>query len=252
MSGHSKWSKIKHQKGADDVKRGNLFTKLTREIIVATRNGGSNPEANFRLRLAIQKARDSNMPMDNIDRAIKKGSGELEGGGLSEVVLEGYGPSGAAILVNALTDNRNRTIQDVRNTFVRHGGNLGESGCVSWIFETKGLITIKTEGQDSDELTLTAIDAGAEDVKVEGSYMEVYTKPDELEAVRTTLEQKKITVDTSELSMVPKTLVRLDDKAALQALRLMDRLEEIDGVQNVFSNADFPESVMEQYQLQQA
>ena len=167
MSGHSKWHSIKHQKGVADARRGQLFTKLTREIIVAAREGGSNPEMNFRLRLAVQKARDNNMPMDNIDRAIKKGSGELEGGGLVEVVLEGYGPSGTAILVNALTDNRNRTIQEVRSTFTRHGGNLGESGCVSWLFDSKGVVTIKAENLDADEVALSAIDSGAEDVKVE-------------------------------------------------------------------------------------
>lgn len=248
MSGHSKWSKIKHQKGADDVKRGNLFTKLTREIIVATRNGGSNPEGNFRLRLAIQKARDNNMPMDNIERAIKKGSGELEGGGLVEMVLEGYGPSGTAILVNALTDNRNRIIQEVRSTFGRHGGSLGESGCVAWLFDSKGVITIKADGKDTDELALSAIDAGAEDVKMENDYVEVYTKPEELEAVRTALEQKDLLIDTSELSMVPKTVVQLDEKAATQALKLLDKLEEIDGVQNVYSNADFPDAVLASYQ----
>ncbi len=159
MSGHSKWSKIKHQKGVDDVKRGNLFTKLTREIIIAAKEGGGNPDTNFRLRLAVQKARDSNMPMDNIDRAIKKGSGELEGGSLVEMTLEGYGPSGMAIMVSALSDNRNRTVQEVRSTFTRHGGSLGESGCVSWIFESRGVINIKAENVDADELALTAIDA---------------------------------------------------------------------------------------------
>jgi YebC/PmpR family DNA-binding regulatory protein len=248
MSGHSKWHSIKHQKGIADAKRGQLFTKLTREIIVATREGGSNPEGNFRLRLAVQKARDSNMPMENIDRAIKKGSGELEGGGLAEVVLEGYGPSGTAILVNALTDNRNRTIQEVRSTFTRHGASLGESGCVAWLFDSKGVITIKTDGLDADELALTAIDAGAEDVKVESDYVEVYTRPEELEAVRQSLEQKNISVDTSEILKVPKTLIQIDEKAAVQALKLLDKLEEIDGVQNVFSNADFPEAVLVSYQ----
>jgi YebC/PmpR family DNA-binding regulatory protein len=248
MSGHSKWASIKHQKGVADARRGQLFTKLTREIMIATREGGSNPEANFRLRLAVQKARDNNMPMDNIERAIKKGSGEIEGGGLTEVVLEGYGPSGTAILVNALTDNRNRTIQVVRSTFTRHGSSLGESGCVAWLFDSKGVITIKADNLDADELALSAIDAGAEDVKVENDYVEVYTKPEELEAVRTALEQQEMPITTSELSMVPKSLVPLDEKAATQALKLLDKLEEIDEVQNVFSNADFPDSVLESYQ----
>jgi len=250
MSGHSKWASIKHQKGVTDARRGQLFTKLTREIIIASREGGSNPETNFRLRLAVQKARDNNMPMDNIERSIKKGSGELEGGSLAEVILEGYGPSGTAILVNALTDNRNRTIQEVRSTFTRHGGSLGESGCVAWIFDSKGVITIKADNLDADELALSAIDAGAEDVKVESDYVEVYTRPEELETVRKALEQQNLPIASSELSMVPKTLVQLDEKAATQALKLLDKLEEIDDVQNVFSNADFPDSILESYQSQ--
>lgn len=244
MSGHSKWSKIKHQKGIDDVKRGNLFTKLTREIIIASREGGSNPGGNFRLRLAIQKARDSNMPLDNIDRAIKKGSGELGGGSLIEMVLEGYGPSGIAVMVNALSDNRNRTVQEVRSTFTRHGGSLGESGCVSWLFNSRGVINIIAENIDADELALTAIDAGAEDVQVESGIVEVYTKPEALEKVRATLEQKNVKIESSELQMVPKNLVKLDEKAAMQALKLLDRLEEIDDIQNVYSNADIPDSVL--------
>jgi len=247
MSGHSKWASIKHQKGVTDARRGQLFTKLTREIIVAVREAGSNPESNFRLRLSVQKARDNNMPLDNIERAIKRGSGELEGVSLVELVLEGYGPSGTAILVSALTDNRNRTIQEVRSTFTRHGSSLGENGCVAWLFDSKGIITVKAENVDADELALSAIDAGAEDVKVESDYVEVYTKPEELETVRTALEQSGLTINESELSKVPKTLVPLDEKGAIQALKLLNKLEEIDEVQNVFSNADFPESALEAY-----
>ena len=250
MSGHSKWSSIKHQKGVADARRGQLFTKLTREIIVVVREGGSNPESNFRLRLAVQKARDNNMPLDNIERSIKKGSGELEGVSLTELVLEGYGPNGTAILVNALSDNRNRTIQDVRSIFSRHNGSLGENGCVAWLFDSKGLIGVKTDNLDADDLALNAIDAGADDVKVESGYVEIYTKPEELEMVRSALEEKKITIDSAELSMVPKTIVELDEKAALQTLRLLDKLEELDEVQHVSSNADFPDSVLEKYQLQ--
>ena len=250
MSGHSKWASIKHQKGVADARRGQLFTKLTREIIVVVRDGGSNPESNFRLRLAIQKARDNNMPTDNIERAIKRGSGELEGASLTEVVLEGYGPNGTAILVEALTDNRNRTIQDVRNAFTRHGSSLGESGCVAWIFDTKGVITVKTDSLDADDLALNAIDAGADDVKVESGYVEIYTKPEELEMVRSALEAKNIAIDSAELAKVPKTLVQLDEKAAVQTLKLLDKLEELDEVQHVSSNADFPDAVLEQYQLQ--
>ena len=252
MSGHSKWSKIKHQKGVDDVKRGNLFTKLTREIIMSAREGGGDVNGNFRLRLAVQKARDSNMPLDNIDRAIKKGTGDLAGGSLIEMTLEGYGPSGMAVLVSALSDNRNRTVQEVRSTFTRHGGAMGESGCVSWIFESRGVINIaKTENMDVDDLTLTAIDLGAEDVQEEGDTIEIYTKPDALFKVRTALEAKKIAVESGEMQMVPKTLVKLDVKGATQALRLLDKMEEIDDVQNVYSNADIPDSVLEAIQASQ-
>ncbi|MAF85118.1 MAG: YebC/PmpR family DNA-binding transcriptional regulator [Dehalococcoidales bacterium] len=251
MSGHSKWSSIKHQKGMADARRGQLFTKLTREIIVAVRQGDSNPETNFRLRLAVQRARDNNMPLDNIDRAIKRGSGTLEGAALIEMVLEGYGPGGTALLVQALTDNRNRTLQEVRNIFSRHGGNLGESGCVAWLFNSRGLISVKINSSDADELALQAIDAGAEDVKVEDTYVEVYTKPEEMETVRTALEKNKLPVDSAELSMVPKTLVALDENAALQALRLLDKLEELDEVQHVSSNVDFPDAVLEEYQSRQ-
>ncbi|MBA7613009.1 putative transcriptional regulatory protein [subsurface metagenome] len=250
MSGHSKWHSIKHQKGVADARRGQLFTKLTREIIVAVREGGSNPDTNFRLRLAVQRARDSNMPMDNIERSIKKGSGELEGMTLTEVILEGYGPSGTAILVEALTDNRNRTIQDVRGAFTKHGSSLGENGCVSWIFDARGLITVKIDRLDADDLALNAIDAGADDVKIESGYVEIYTMPEDLEAVRSALEAKKIPIASAELLKVPKTMVQLDDKAAMQTLKLLDKLEELDEVQHVSSNADFPDAVLEQYQLQ--
>jgi len=248
MSGHSKWSSIKHQKGVADARRGQLFTKLTREIIVAAREGGNNPETNFRLRLVIQKARDNNMPQDNIERAIKRGSGETEGATLVELVLEGYGPSGTAILVQALTDNRNRTLQDVRNIFSRNGGNLGESGCVAWLFDSKGLIRVGTNDLDTEELALQAIDAGAEDVNIENANIEIYTKPEELEAVRRALEQKNIPIASAELSTVPKTTIELEEKAALQTLKLLDKLEELDEVQYVSSNADFPNSVLEKIQ----
>ena len=231
-----------------DARRGQVFTKLAREIIVAVREGGSNPETNFRLRLAVQKARDSNMPLDNIDRAIKRGSGQAEGASLVDMVLEGYGPSGVAILVTALSDNRNRTLQDVRNIFTRQGGNLGEAGCVAWLFDSRGLITVETKAKDAEELALQAIDAGAEDVKVENNYVEIYTKPEGLEKVREALKQKKIAIASAEVSMVPKTTVELEDKAALQTLRLLDKLEELDEVHNVSSNADFSDSILEKYQ----
>jgi YebC/PmpR family DNA-binding regulatory protein len=250
MSGHSKWSSIKHQKGVTDARRGQLFTKLTREIMVAVREGGSNPDTNFRLRLAIQKARDNSMPSENIERAIKRGSGTMEGAGLVEMVLEGYGPSGAAILIEALTDNRNRTLQDVRNIFSRHGGNLGESGCVAWLFDSKGLITIRTNELDTEKLALEAIDAGAEDVTFESNFVAIYTRPEELEMVRRTLEEKSVPLTSAELSMAPKTMIELEEKPALQTLRLLDRLEELDEVQRVSSNVNFSDSVLEKYQSQ--
>ena len=248
MSGHSKWSKIKHRKGADDVKRGNLFTKLTREIIIAAKEGGGNPDTNFRLRLAVQKARDSNMPMDNIDRAISKGTGNVGGGSLTEMTLEGYGPSGVAILVSALTDNRNRTVQEVRSVFTRHGGSLGENGCVAWMFKSRGVITVNVNKDNADEMELAAIDAGAEDVTVGGGIMEVLTKPETLEKVRESLEKDNVKVDSIELQMVPETSVTLDEKTATQALKLIDRLEELEDVNNVYSNVDIPDSVMEAIQ----
>ncbi|TET26237.1 MAG: YebC/PmpR family DNA-binding transcriptional regulator [Dehalococcoidia bacterium] len=248
MSGHSKWSSIKHQKGVTDARRGQLFTKLTREIIIAVRQGGSNPETNFRLRLVVQRARDSNMPSDNIERAIKRGGGAVEGAALVEMVLEGYGPSGAAILVQALTDNRNRTLQDVRNIFSRSSGSLGESGCVAWLFEPRGLIRLKANDADAEELELQAIDAGAEDIKLENGYVEIYTKPEELERVRKALEEQKLAIVSSELIMMSKTTVELEEKAALQTLKLLDKLEGLDEVQHVTTNADFPDSVLEKYQ----
>jgi YebC/PmpR family DNA-binding regulatory protein len=248
MSGHSKWAQIKRQKGVADTRRGQLFTKLAREIIVAVREGGDNPEGNFRLRLAIQKARDNNMPLDNIDRAIKRGSGKAEGASLVEMTLEGYGPNGAAILVQALSDNRNRTLQEVRNIFTRNGGNLGEAGCVAWLFDSKGLITVETNGQDAEELALQAIDAGAEDVRIEKDYIDIYTRPAEMEKVREALEAKDIAIASAELSMIPKSTVEMEEKAALQTLKLLDRLEELEEVQHVSSNVDFSDAILEKYQ----
>jgi len=248
MSGHSKWSQIKRQKGVTDAKRGQLFTKLTRAIIIAVREGGSNPETNFKLRMAVQKARDNNMPVDNIDKAIKRGSGEVEGVTLVEMVLEGYGAGGTAILVQALTDNHNRTVQDVRNIFSRNGGNLGENGCVAWLFDSRGMITVKTDELDAEDLALYAIDAGAEDVKMENDYIEIYTKPEELERVRAALESRNPPIISAEVSMVPKTIVELKEKVALQTLRLLDKLEDLDEVQHVSSNADFSDSILEKYQ----
>jgi YebC/PmpR family DNA-binding regulatory protein len=244
MSGHSKWSQIKRQKGVTDAKRGQLFTKLAREIMVAVRQGGPNFESNFQLRLAVQKARDNNMPSENIERAIKRGSGGAEASALTEMKLEGYGPSGVAVLIEALTDNRNRTIQDVRRLFTRHGGNLGESGCVSWLFESKGVITVESNGSDAEEIALRAIDAGAEDVKTGKGYVEIYTQPHNLEEVRKVIEEKEHVI-SAELSLTPKTTMLLDENKAIQTLNFLDQLEELDDVQRVFSNIDFSDATLE-------
>jgi len=247
MSGHSKWSQIKRQKGVADAKRGQLFTKLGREISVAVRQGGADTQANFKLRLIIQKARDNNMPLDNIDRAIRRASGGSDGAALAEVTYEGYGPGGSAIIVQVLTDNKNRTLSEVRNILSRGGGNLGESGSVTWVFDSRGVIIVDAAKLSAEEVALFAIDAGAEDVKIEGNTLEVLTKPQDLEAVRKALELNKVPITSSELSMVPKTMVKLDEKSALQALRLLEKLEELDEVQHVYSNADFPDDVVGKY-----
>jgi len=249
MSGHSKWAQIKRQKGVTDARRGQLFTKLTREIIVVVREGGPSPESNFRLRLAIQKARDSNMPSDNIERAIKKGSGELGGAALSEITIEGYGPHGVAVMVEALSDNRNRTVQEVRSLFARHGGSLGASGSVSWLFDNRGVIVVETDGAQAEELALAAIDAGAEDVKEEKGYLEILTTPQNLETVRKVVEQIKLPV-SAEVQRVAKKTVVLDEKEAIQTLKLLDHLEELDDVQHVSANLDYSEAVLEKLRAQ--
>ena len=247
MSGHNKWSKIKRQKGIEDGKKGQLYTKLTREIIMAAREGGADLETNFKLRLAAQKARDLSMPKDNIERAIERGSGSGEGVVLEELTLEGYGPSGTAILVQTLSDNRNRAVQEVRNIFNKHGGVMGSAGSVAWLFDARGVITVDTEGKDIDELTLQAIDAGAEDVKVQDSSLEIYTKPNELEIVKKGLEKLGLTLTSAELSMLPKTLVEAEDKAAISTMKLLERMEELDDVQKVFTNVDFSDDQIEKF-----
>jgi YebC/PmpR family DNA-binding regulatory protein len=244
MSGHSKWANIKRQKGAADARRGQLFTKLAREIIVAVRQGGANLDGNFQLRLAVQKARDNNMPSENIERAIKRGSGETGASALTEVRFEGYGPSGIAVLVDALTDNRNRTVQDVRRLFTRHGGNLGETGCVSWLFENRGVITVESNASDAEGVVLRAIDAGAEDVKTDNGYVEIYTQPQDLERMRKVIEEKEHVI-SAELSLTPKSTMILDEDKAVQALNFLDQLEALDDVQRVFSNLDFSDATLE-------
>jgi YebC/PmpR family DNA-binding regulatory protein len=246
MSGHSKWSTIKRQKGAADAKRGAIFTKMSKEIEAAARSGDPDPDVNFKLRLAVQKARDHNMPVENIERAIKRASGALGGVQPTEHHYEGYGPSGTAILIEVLTDNKNRTTAEVRNVFSRGGGNLGENGCVTWIFQPKGVIIVEATG-NADDLALMAIDAGAEDVKQEGDTLEIQTAPEQLEAVRKKLEAQKIKITSADLTRIPQNQVALEKKAAIQALKLMDKLEELDDVQRVYTNADFPDEAIEEY-----
>jgi YebC/PmpR family DNA-binding regulatory protein len=246
MSGHSKWSTIKHKKAVTDQRRGALFTKLAREIIVAAREGGGDPDMNFRLRLAVNNARNSNMPNDNIDRAIKKGAG-TDGGGeqLQEVLYEGYAPGGAAILVQALTDNRNRTASEIRSRFTKAGGNLAESGAVAWGFETKGTVRVTLSGGKADDLALEAVDAGAEDFAIDDSAIEFTATRADLAKLRTFLEQKPgVKVESAEFAMVPKTTLLLDAAKAQQTIRLLESLEELDDVQKVYTNADFPDEVL--------
>jgi YebC/PmpR family DNA-binding regulatory protein len=247
MSGHSKWHSIKHQKGVADVRRGKLFTKLTREIILSTREKGSDPNLNARLRLAIQKAKDSNMPSENIQRAIKRGEGSLEGATFIETTFEGYGPGGAAIMVSVQTDNRNRAVQEIRSVFSKSGGNLGENGSVAWLFDPKGIISIELGDSDPDEITLKAIDAGAEDVTTGEDYIDVYTSPEEMETVRQAIEEAGFSVNSADVGQVAKTLLNLEAPVQIQVLKLLDKLEDLDDVQSVVSNVDFDDAVVEQY-----
>jgi YebC/PmpR family DNA-binding regulatory protein len=247
MSGHSKWSSIKHQKGAKDVQRGALFTKLARELSVAVRSGGSgDPEANYRLRLAIQKAKANNMPNDNIDRSIKKALGEGDATNYDEVIYEGFGPGGAALLVQALTDNRNRTVSEVRSAFVKYGGNMGESGSVGWMFANRGVITINLDGKDPDDVALTAIDAGAADVESSDGVLEAYTEPQDLKAVEDAIRAAGLEVDEAGLRYIAATPLELDDSQTVQALRLIEKLEDLDDVQQVYSNLEISDDVLAQ------
>jgi YebC/PmpR family DNA-binding regulatory protein len=247
MSGHSKWSTIKRQKGVADAQRGQLFTKLAKEIIIAAKQGGPDPTSNFRLRLAVAKARESNMPADNIDRAIKRATGGAEGEELLEITYEGYGPAGTALIVEAVTPNRNRTVAEVRNVFARTGGSLGETGSVGWNFELRGVISVSPNGKDADDIALMAIDAGAEDVSLGGDVIDVYTSPSDLESVKKALEDGGITVASAEASRVPKTTVQLDERDAVQTLRLVEKLEALDDVQKVYFNAEFSDDVLTSY-----
>ncbi|HZC28380.1 MAG TPA: YebC/PmpR family DNA-binding transcriptional regulator [Gaiellaceae bacterium] len=247
MSGHSKWSSIKHKKGAADAKRGQLFSKLSRAIIVAAREGGPDPVANLALQNAIEKARAYSMPKENIERAIARGSGaDADGSAYETVVYEGYGPSGVAVIVEALTDNRNRTASDVRHAFDKNDGNLGGSGSVLWLFQRRGIVLVPADGVDEDELMLAAADGGADDVSRDGSTFQVVSAPENLASVRDAVERAGFTIDSAELTMVPKTTVEVaDESAAKKVLRLIDQLEESDDVQDVFANFDIPEQVLE-------
>jgi YebC/PmpR family DNA-binding regulatory protein len=247
MAGHSKWSSIKHKKGAADAKRGKLFSKLSGAIIVAAREGGPDPSANLALQNAIEKARSYSMPKDNIERAIAKGSGaDAESSVFESVVYEGYGPEGVAVLVEALTDNRNRTASEVRHAFAKHGGNLGTTGGVAWQFERRGVLLVPAGGVDEDELVLTAADAGADDVRLDGSTYEVTTAPEELRDVREAIEASGFYVENAELSMVPKTTVPIADEAtAKRVVHLVEGLEDVEDVQDVYANFDISESLLE-------
>ncbi len=247
MSGHSKWKTIKHAKGAADAKRGQIFTKITREIIMAARQGSGDPTMNSRLRLAVEKAREANMPMDNIDRAIKRATGAADQSQLEEMVYEGYGPGGIAILIFVLTDNKNRAVSEVRNIMDRNSGKLGQAGSVSWGFEQKGTLTLEVDPKRAEEIALASIDLGAEDFSVDGSFVELRCEPAQLEVLRDALTKQGVKPTSAEVAMVPKTTVRLEDRPAEQALRLLDRLEDLDDVQRVASNADFAEGVLERY-----
>ena len=244
MSGHSKWSSIKHKKGALDAKRGKVFTKIIKEITVAARIGGGDPDGNPRLRTAILTAKVQNMPGDNITRAIKKGTGELDGVHYEEVNYEGYGPGGAAILLEAMTDNKNRTVSEIRAALGKAGGNLGENGCVSWIFEQKGLITVKVESKEEDELMELAIDAGADDIKTVDNHYEITTVAENFESVRKALDDAGITLEIAEITRIPSNTVAVDEKKGKALLKLMDILDDHDDIQKAYSNFDISDDVM--------
>jgi len=245
MSGHSKWASIKHKKGAVDAKRGKIFTKLIKEITVATRMGGKDPESNARLRTAIAAAKAENMPKENIERGIKKGTGELEGSTYEEATYEGYGPGGVAVLVEVLTDNKNRAVADVRHLFERHGGSLGAAGCLAWMFSQKGLIVLTRDQTDEERLFDVALEAGAEDIKEGEKEFEVITEPSLFEQVKAAIEDAELTPILAEITMIPKTTTNLEGKHAQQMLTLMELLEDNDDVNHVYANFDISDEVME-------
>lgn len=244
MSGHNKWSSIKHKKGAADAKRGQLFTRIVKEIILAAKNGGGDPEMNPRLRTAILTAKAANMPRENIERAIKRGTGEIEGAAYEEIVYEGYGHNGVGIVVEVMTDNKNRTVADLRHTFSKYGGNLAESGAVAWNFEQKGFFNIPADGLDEDEFMMQALEAGAEDIELNGEYFDIYTAPGEFHTVLAEFEKQGFAVENAELTRVPKTTVNADDFAP-KLFKLVEMLEELDDVQKVYANFEVSDEVME-------
>ena len=244
MSGHSKWSSIKHKKAATDAKRGKIFTKLIKEITVAARMGGGDMDANPRLRTAVAAAKSENMPKDNIERAIKKGTGELEGVNYEEITYEGYGPGGAAVLVESLTDNKNRTVAEIRNIFGKSGGNLGENGCVAWMFDKKGYIAVERSAVDEEALMETALDAGAEDIREDNGNFEVISEPADFESLKEAIDNASIPYIDAEVTMLPQNTTNLAGKEAEQMVRLMDMLEDCDDVQKVYTNADIPEDMV--------
>lgn len=244
MSGHSKWASIKHKKGATDAKRGKLFTKIIKEITVAARMGGGDPDANPRLRTSVLSAKQANMPAENIARAIKKGTGELEGVHYEELTYEGYGPGGVAVFVEVMTDNKNRSVGEIRSIFNKRGGNIGANGCVAWMFHKKGLFMVLAADNDEDELLELVMEAGAEDLKLEDDYFEITTSIEDFEAVRKTLEDKGIKMETAELTRIPQNTVKVAEKEGRSLLRLMDELEDHDDVQKAYSNFDIPDEVM--------
>ena len=246
MSGHSKWATIKRKKGAIDAARGRLFTRLIKEITIAARNG-SDPAGNPRLRLAVETARKNSMPMDNIKRAIQRGAGELEGSALEEIMYEGYGPGGIAVLIETVTDNRNRTVSEIRHLLSRNGGSMAEAGAVSWNFNRMGVVTIPRPGVNEDDLMMASLDAGAEDVKSDEENFEVYCPLDAFESVRKSLEEKKYAIASAAVQYVPKTLVKVEHPHAEAVLKFMEAIEEHDDVQNVFSNFDIDEKLIAQY-----
>ena len=245
MSGHSKWSSIKHKKAAKDAKRGKLFTKVIKEITVAARMGGGDINANPRLRTAVLTAKDASMPAENIDRAIKKGTGELESVTYEEVSYEGYGPGGAAMMVYVVTDNKNRTVSEIRRLFTKYGGHMGESGCVAWMFDKKALITVDQTQIKEERLMDVALDGGAEDVREEDGHFEIIGQPEDLEKLRERLDREKIPVVTAQIAMIPKNTVALDAKHAAQALKLAEELEDHDDVQTVSASFDIPDEFIE-------